>query len=754
MNRLNLFLLGAGGLLLTACSQEDVINPATTGDGNYTVTVKLPSDLNTRSFGDGYTATKLNVAVYDASTSTLITTADAEFASNSLQTQVSFNLANGKSYNIAFFAQSAASMNTAAESDPSNAVYTFDATNKTVTVNYENMTSANNLTDAYDCFYKLFSTGPIGQGSTTMSVELTRPVAQVNWGTSDLNSNYVQHEQAFGTNGQYIQSTLTGKAYTTLNLLTGGVTNETNITLTNFAAPTNETFPFVDGNVTYKYVAMNYLLVPSTASIIDELTLSINNGLNTSVTTITNDVEVTNAPVQGNYRTNIYGNLLTTNTNIAVTKDPNWGTPDYNVGLAWDGSSTTPDIDDENNTVTINRASDLAGLAALVNDETNPNDFDGYTVELNYDFDMSGLTFPSIGSATRSGSTVTGNAFKGVFNGNGHTISNLTITGTTTDNTIGLISYLDGEEAEVKDIVFENLLISSTTASNAGVVGVLTNGASVSGITINSGSVSAMEGVAGVVGRILSNGTVTECENHANVTATQSNCGGIVGAAYYTQEGSEMTISNCKNYGNVAGGSNAIGGVVGLSCATVTGCTNAGTITGGAASTGGIIGEQKSAGSISGCTNSGTVNGGQNYGAGGIVGWVRYENGNAYARQNVITVTGCNNSADINGWSGVGGIVGVWYMCGECNSNTNTAGTITASNGFAAGIVGNSQWTGTQPNAITGTSPSTSILTVNNNISTTPLTSIIGQPSAQYVYINNSEKTTATGNTNTLPANP
>ena len=115
-------------LFAGSCAQDDLRNPAQ-GPGNVNFTVSLDSDAAaTRAFGDGLSANYLAYAVYDAETENLVMTKKYSAFSNSLSTTLSLDLADGKSYKIAFFAY-----------NNSGSVYTFDATNKKVTVNYANM---------------------------------------------------------------------------------------------------------------------------------------------------------------------------------------------------------------------------------------------------------------------------------------------------------------------------------------------------------------------------------------------------------------------------------------------------------------------------------------------------------------------------------------------------------------------------------------------------------------------------------------
>ena len=103
------------------------------------------------------------------------------------------------------------------------------------------------------------------------------------------------------------------------------------------------------------------------------------------------------------------------------------------VGIAkadtWDGSISTAWYEN-GEPYEIHSAADLAGLAQLVNgnpiwDRADPVDFAGKTITLMTDIDLgangaSGLEWPMIGDDDN-------NPFRGTFNGNGHTISNVLV---------------------------------------------------------------------------------------------------------------------------------------------------------------------------------------------------------------------------------------------------------------------------------------------------------------------------------------
>jgi len=389
---------------------------------------------------------------------------------------------------------------------------------------------------------------------------------------------------------------------------------------------------------------------------------------------------------------------------------------------------------------TIASGSDLAQLAA---DIANGNDFAGQTIKLQQDIILSG-EFEPIAQGTRSGNQAVGTGFKGIFDGGNKTISGLTITAGTADDAVGFFGIIDG--GEVKNVTFTDVNINVPNCENAGAVaGLLVNGGKVSGVTV-SGSITAKRGNGGIVGRLIAHGEISNCVNNATLTATGANVGGIVGAAYYTANGVEMTISNCINNGAINSTNYGVGGIVGLSSANVIGCTNTATVTGAGSSIGGIVGEQQNAGSVINCTNEKKVtnNGAYGtYGTGGIVGWIRYNGAMSnYPRKEIVEVSGCVNYGSVESATDAGGIVGVLYNFGNIHDNKNYAEKLTAT-GFAAGIVANAQFTET-PIGITSTEKAQ----VVNNLSTTVEANITANCKDLYVYDNSQgNNLVASGNT-------
>lgn len=123
------------------------------------------------------------------------------------------------------------------------------------------------------------------------------------------------------------QTEVVAKAFATLNLATGKVADEADRTFTMKAIPTasDGEFPVAGG---YKYLSMDYLLVGADKATVD---VAFNYGGPQSRT-------FTNVPVQRNYRTNIYGSLLTNTTDFNVVIEPAFATTNYNLGALYTAS--------------------------------------------------------------------------------------------------------------------------------------------------------------------------------------------------------------------------------------------------------------------------------------------------------------------------------------------------------------------------------------------------------------------------------
>lgn len=307
---LSTFTIAAAALLVTSCNDE-MDNGLKTGDeGTVTFTAQLPSEMGTRAFADGLTAKHLQYAVYEAGQSTPLpvfgdeTTVVGEAEMVNLKKSVTLKLTSGKSYDVIFWADAT-----------TDSPYTFNPASQKVSVDYSKV---NNNSDNCDAFFKKETITV--SGNQSVDVKLTRPFAQVNIGTDDFDA-------AKASGLEVTQTEVVAKAFATLNLATGEVADEADRTFTMKAIPTasDGEFPVAGG---YKYLSMDYLLVGADKATVD---VAFNYGGPQNRT-------FTNVPVQRNYRTNIYGSLLTNTTDFNVVIEPAFATTNYNLGALYTAS--------------------------------------------------------------------------------------------------------------------------------------------------------------------------------------------------------------------------------------------------------------------------------------------------------------------------------------------------------------------------------------------------------------------------------
>lgn len=204
----------------------------------------------------------------------------------------------------------------------------------------------------------------------------------------------------------------------------------------------------------------------------------------------------------------------------------------------------------------------LNAIASNVNDRTN--DYSGVTIKLANNLDYTDKTYTPIGSESAYACP-----FKGVFDGQGHTISGVSLSG---GNRKALFNHVRGT-GTIKNLTLSNSMISSTDAVCGGIVALLDEGGSVenchvtSDVTVGPGKTAQ----GGIVGKCTS-GNITACTSAATVrngenpsAEIKNPVGGIIGSAGETSPSSEITsnISKCLYYGTSIDMSGFSGAVIG-----------------------------------------------------------------------------------------------------------------------------------------------------------------------------------------------
>jgi len=185
-----------------------------------------------------------------------------------------------------------------------------------------------------------------------------------------------------------------------------------------------------------------------------------------------------------------------------------------------------------------------------------------------------------------------GTPFTGAFDGNGHTISHLTIIG---GSYVGLFGQLgSGNWACVSNVGLHAIGVRGTGHSVGGLAGSTYN-ASITACC-SSGSVSGDYGVGGLVGDNI--GTVITSYSSASVTGDHE-VGGLVGDNSYDGRGWGSIFSSYST-GAVRGTGWSVGGLVGINCGDITASYSTSLVS-GTINVGGLIGDDCCHDMMGGC---------------------------------------------------------------------------------------------------------------------------------------------------------
>jgi hypothetical protein len=287
------------------------------------------------------------------------------------------------------------------------------------------------------------------------------------------------------------------------------------------------------------------------------------------------------------------------------------------------------------------------------------------------------------------GNVLTMVPFSGTFDGGGHTISHLTITGT---NYLGLFGQLL-LKAEVRRLGIVNVSIVGSD-SYVGALAGKSEGL-VEQCFSEGGTVSGRAYVGGLVGW-NDHSTVSACCSAVSVRGvgtvrlpTVCYIGGVVGG------NSGGVVSDCRNTGPIVGSGSAVGGVVGDNDeSTVAACCNTGSVE-GRGYVGGVVGRNYKS-TISGSYSTGPVEGGEC--VGGLA-------GSTYAG----AVSACHSTGFVRGTNALvggllggnnGGTVSTCYSTGSVSSPGRWVGGLAGCNGgtvfacYSAGPVDGNDWVG------------------------------------------------------------
>ena len=165
------------------------------------------------------------------------------------------------------------------------------------------------------------------------------------------------------------------------------------------------------------------------------------------------------------------------------------------------------------------------------------------------------------------------NKYQGTFDGNNKTITNLYINAS--QNYMGLFGYT--YEGTIKNLTFEYANVTKTNNYAGVLVGKAYGGSTLQNIKIsNTCQIKGGNYTGGIAGEL--DGNAYNCVNYATVQGIQ-NIGGLCGNYSKSRTGNSMTA--CANYGNVTASNSNVGGLVGyFDSGTIQDCANYGDVKG------------------------------------------------------------------------------------------------------------------------------------------------------------------------------
>ena len=183
------------------------------------------------------------------------------------------------------------------------------------------------------------------------------------------------------------------------------------------------------------------------------------------------------------------------------------------VTVTWNGLTYNAD-----GTVTIKDRAGLIEFAKVVN---GGNAFEGITISLEDNIDLGGMYWSPIGNAE--------NPFKGIFNGNGHVISNLNVLA---ESYAGLFGY--ASKAKISDLTLASPTVTGT--SNVGaLLGYAADSSQVYNITVTDPTITGVSAVGGIAGGYFPAAPVDGSTVSGLIRISgHYKVGGVVGAGYGT----------------------------------------------------------------------------------------------------------------------------------------------------------------------------------------------------------------------------
>lgn len=292
-----------------SCQRENLEPVA--GNGQVTFTVEAPAALQTRAIADGLNVNELIYEVWLTNDNEpaqklyqATTTMKVEGTQN--RATLTLDLVNDQKFTVLFWAQVA---NTGAYNTDDLKAVSYAKTE--YSANDESLAAFYGVAYVDDCQHVSAS-----GDNVSSEVTLRRPFAQLNIGT-------LTQEKPYKIEVINSSVTVTG-VNTEFNVATGDASAEAQspMTFAMAAAPSDPSTLTVNDKP-YRYAGMNYLFESDNVEVEYNIETSLNGS--TTLSTVTNTIS--EVPLKENYRTNIIGNLLTSEVDYEIVVEAGFYIP-------------------------------------------------------------------------------------------------------------------------------------------------------------------------------------------------------------------------------------------------------------------------------------------------------------------------------------------------------------------------------------------------------------------------------------------
>ena len=316
MKKILLFASALAGLFLAGCQREN-LEPVQAGQ-QVTFTIEAPAAMQTKAIADGQIVDQLVYEVWLTPTlgdlengAQKLYQAVAQMVSDGTtnKAELTLDLVNDQKFTVLFWAQVA---------------HTYD-TDELTAVGYKDLDALKANDESLAAFYGVAYVDDCRNvkkdgSSASPEVILKRPFAQLNLCTLNTSTAYKVD--------MLESEVIVENVPTVFNVVNGveDVNSYAKVTFDMAAVPSDPDNITVN-NKTYQYAGMNYMFAGDNITLTYNIKTKLNEQSEATVTNIISDV-----PLKENYRTNIVGNLLTSQTDFKIIVDADFNIPDELVG--------------------------------------------------------------------------------------------------------------------------------------------------------------------------------------------------------------------------------------------------------------------------------------------------------------------------------------------------------------------------------------------------------------------------------------